>query len=200
MDADVGKVTQFLNELLHGNQDAEARLIPLVYSQLRKIAASYLRKENPGHSLQPTALVNEAYLRLTGNAALEWKSRAHFFAVAAQIMRNILVDHARGRNALKRGGPGKRQISLENALVYSDEESWQVLAVHEALEELTRFDPRQGRIVELRFFVGLNLRETAEVLGISTATVKREFSLARSWLYGKLTDRRGKTKANRGAC
>ena len=145
-----------------------------------------MKRERPGHSLQTSALVNEAYLRLMGEHGVDWKNRAHFFGVSAQIMRRVLVDHARNRDAQKRGGDVQK-ISLENAFVYSDEQSWQVVAVHEALNKLTEWDARQAHIVELRFFGGLSVEETAEALDLSPTTVKREFQLAKAWLYGELS-------------
>jgi len=179
-------ITALLGRLKEGNKEAEAELIPLVYKELHRLARHYMRGERPGHTLQTSALVNEAYLRLIGEHGIDWKNRAHFFGVSAQIMRRILVDHARSRDAKKRGGP-VRKISLENALVYSPEQSWQVVALHEALNRLAEWDPRQCRIVEFRFFGGLDVEETAEVLAISSTTVKREFQLAKAWLYGELS-------------
>jgi RNA polymerase sigma factor (TIGR02999 family) len=169
-----------------GNKEAEAELIPLVYDELHRLARHYMRGEREGHTLQTSALVNEAYMRIMGEHRIDWKNRAHFFGVSAQIMRRILVDHARSRDAKKRGGAAQK-ISLENAFVYSDEQSWQVVAVHEALTKLFQWDPRQCRIVELRFFAGLNVEETAEVLALSPTTVKREFQHAKAWLYGELS-------------
>jgi len=179
-------ITVLLSELRKGNKEAEAELIPLVYNELHRLARHYMRGEREGHTLQTSALVNEAYLRLMGEHGVDWKNRAHFFGVSAQIMRRVLVDHARNRDAQKRGGDVQK-ISLENAFVYSDEQSWQVVAVHEALNKLTEWDARQAHIVELRFFGGLSVEETAEALDLSPTTVKREFQLAKAWLYGELS-------------
>ena len=179
-------ITVLLTELRKGNKEAEAELIPLVYNELHRLARHYMRGEREGHTLQTSALVNEAYLRLMGEHGVDWKNRAHFFGVSAQIMRRVLVDHARNRDAQKRGGDVQK-ISLENAFVYSDEQSWQVVAVHEALNKLTEWDARQAHIVELRFFGGLSVEETAEALDLSPTTVKREFQLAKAWLYGELS-------------
>jgi RNA polymerase sigma factor (TIGR02999 family) len=179
-------ITALLARLKDGNKEAEAELIPLVYKELHRLARHYMRGERPGHTLQTSALVNEAYLRLIGEHGIDWKNRAHFFGVSAQIMRRILVDHARTRDAKKRGGPAQK-ISLENAFVYTAEQSWQVVALHEALNKLAEWDTRQCRIVELRFFGGLDVDETAEVLAISPTTVKREFQHAKAWLYGELS-------------
>jgi RNA polymerase sigma-70 factor, ECF subfamily len=178
-------ITGLLVRLQEGNKEAEAELVPLVYQELHRLARRYMRGERQGHTLQTSALVNEAYMRLAGERDIAWKNRAHFFGVSAQIMRRILVDHARTRNAQKRGGPAQK-ISLENAFAYTPEQSWQVIAVHEALTRLAEWDPRQCRIVELRFFAGLDVEETAEVLGISPTTVKREFQHAKAWLHAEL--------------
>ncbi|PYP93027.1 MAG: RNA polymerase subunit sigma-70 [Candidatus Angelobacter sp. Gp1-AA117] len=179
-------ITNLLVELRKGNKEAEAQLIPLVYNELHRLARHYMRGEREGHTLQTSALVNEAYLRLMGEHGIDWKNRAHFFGVSAQIMRRILVDHARNRDAQKRGGDVQK-ISLENAFVYSDEQSWQVVAVHEALNKLVEWDARQAQIVEMRFFGGLNVEETAEAMSLSPTTIKREFQLAKAWLYGELS-------------
>lgn len=179
-------ITNLLVELRKGNKEAEAQLIPLVYNELHRLARHYMRGEREGHTLQTSALVNEAYLRLMGEHGIDWKNRAHFFGVSAQIMRRILVDHARNRDAQKRGGDVQK-ISLENAFVYSDEQSWQVVAVHEALNKLVEWDARQAQIVEMRFFGGLNVEETAEAMNLSPTTIKREFQLAKAWLYGELS-------------
>jgi len=183
-------VTGLLAELRKGNKEAEAKLIPLVYAELHRLARHYMRGERDGHTLQTSALVNEAYLRLAGEHNVDWKNRAHFFGMSAQIMRRILVDHARTRDAKKRGGP-MQKVSLENAFVYSDDESWQVVAIHEALNKLAGWDSRQCRIVELRFFCGLDVEETAEVMAISPTTVKREFQHAKAWLHGELSKTAG---------
>lgn len=181
-------ITELLARLRAGDKEAEARLIPLVYDELHRLAHHYMRGEHDSHLLQTSALVNEAYMRLAGQQGFDWKNRAHFFGVAAQIMRRVLVDYARKRNSGKRGG-GIEKISLESAFVYSDDQSWQIVTLHEALNKLAEFDERQCRIVELRFFAGLSVEETAESLSLSAATVKREFQLAKAWLHGELSQR-----------
>ena len=184
------QITALLAELKRGNKQAEEQLIPLVYKELHRLSRHYMRGEREGHTLQTSALVNEAYMRLAGEHNVDWKNRAHFFGTAANIMRRILVDHARTRDAQKRGGEAEK-VSLENAFVYTDAQSWQVVAVHEALNKLQQFDERQCRIVELRFFAGLNVEETAEAMSISPTTVKREFQMAKAWLYGELAKQMG---------
>ncbi len=179
-------ITSLLAELKKGNKAAEEELIPLIYQELHRLARHYMRGEREGHTLQTSALVNEAYMRLTGRHNVDWQNRAHFFATAAHIMRRILVDHARTRDAQKRGGSAEK-VSLENAFVYTDAHSWQVVAIHEALDRLEKWDQRQCRIVELRFFAGLNVEETAEAMALSPTTVKREFQMAKAWLYGELS-------------
>ena len=188
MDIDAGQITILLRELSGGNKSAADRVIPLVYPDLKRLARRFMRKERADHTLQPTALVNEAYLRLVGGSEVDWKDRAHFFGVAAQLMRRILVDHARERHAAKRGGPGQQKISLDGALCYNYEDPDELLAVDEALDRLSAFDPRQARIVELRFFVGLSIEEAAEVLGFSSRTIKREWDIARAWLKCQLSE------------
>jgi len=180
-----GEVTNLLIELKNGNRDAESRLMPLVYGELRRLAGLYMRGERPGHTLQATALVHEAYLRLVGYEDVDWQNRAHFFGVAANLMRRILVDHARAKQAKKRGG-GDQKVSLDQAVLVRPEAPEQFLALDEALERLAKRDPRQARIVELRYFGGLSEEETAEVLEISVRTVKRDWSVARAWLYQQL--------------
>ena len=180
-----GEITGLLARVRKGDQQANAQLAPLIYDELRRLAAHYMRSERPDHTLQATALVHEAYIRLVGQD-VDWQNRAHFFAVAAQIMRRVLVDYARAAKAGKRSGKLHR-IPLETALVYAEEQSGELVALDEALDRLQKWDPRQSRIVELRFFGGLSVEETAEVLGISTRTVKRDWSMARAWLYGELT-------------
>jgi len=160
--------------------------MPVVYNELRRLAANYLRRERQNHTLQPTALVNEAYLKLVDQKTTHWQNRAQFFGVAAQLMRRILVDHARQHKADKRGGPSQQRLSITNVERLSAKPELDLLALHEALEELTEFDPQQGRIVELKFFGGLSIEETAEVLGIGHATVERDWKMARAWLRRKL--------------
>jgi RNA polymerase sigma-70 factor (ECF subfamily) len=160
-------------------------LLPVVYQELRRLAASYLRRERPGQTLQPTALVHEAYLRLLKDRPDRWQNRAHFCAIAAHSMRQILIERARARGALKRGGGGPR-VTLDEALIAGGERSIDLVALDEALERLAQFDPEQARLVELRFFGGLTVEETAEAMDISPATVKRHWAVARAWLAREL--------------
>jgi RNA polymerase sigma factor (TIGR02999 family) len=180
-----GEVTRLLLEWKGGDAAALERLLPLVYAELRRIAARHLRHERPGHTLQPTALVHEAYLRLVSAPELEWRDRAHFFGVAARLMRQILVDHARARQRAKRGGE-VRKVSLDEAPEARVTADVDLLALDEALERLAELDPQQSRVVELRYFGGLTIEETAEVVGVSPATVKREWTLAKAWLRREL--------------
>jgi RNA polymerase sigma-70 factor (ECF subfamily) len=179
-------ITGLLSELSRGNREVEARLIPQIYDELRRVAGHYMRQERVNHTLQPTALVHEAYARLVQQPAIPWQNRAHFFAAASRLMRNILVDHARARRADKRGGM-QQQVTLDEAILPSHNQSIDVLALHEALEQLTTLDARQGRVVELHFFGGLSFEEIALVLGVSERTVKREWTMARAWLKGALS-------------
>jgi len=179
-------VTRLLSEWQAGDQSALDRLMPVVYSELRRIAARYLHSERTGHTLQTTALVHEAYLRLVDETRIQFQGRAHFFGVAATIIRNILVDHARTQKAAKRGG-GVQKLSLEEAFAVPVDNKTDVLAVDDALHTLSKIDAQQGRIVELRFFAGLTIEETAEVLQISTSTVKRDWILAKTWIYRELS-------------
>ena len=180
-----GEITQLLKELSHGNREAETRLVPLVYRELRHLASRYMRRERPDHTLQPTALVHEAYLKLVEQRRVSWESRAHFYCVAARLMRRVLLDHAREVKAAKRGGGQK--IPLEPSLVYSEERPGELLEVDEALTRLAERDPRQGRVVELRFFGGCSEDEIARILGVSSRTVKRDWRIARAWLYAELS-------------
>lgn len=182
-----GDVTRLLTDWSGGNTRAFERLIPAVFEELRQIARRQLEREDPRHTLQPTALVNEAYLRLKQRRKVRWQNRAHFFGFASQLMRRILVDHARGRQAHKRGG-GQRPIRLEALSDLPEEQDREILRLDDALEALTTIDPRQARIVELRFFVGLSVAEISEVLGVSPTTVKREWHTARLWLYHELSE------------
>jgi RNA polymerase sigma factor (TIGR02999 family) len=168
------------------NQDpaARERIVPIVYDELRRLAHHYMRGERPGHTLQTTALVNEVYLRLVGIKTLQWRDRAHFFAMAGTLMRRILVDYARQRGRDKRGG-GVSVTSLDETIV-GPQPSVDLIALDEALQQLAAIDPQQGRVVELRFFAGLSVEETAEALAISAATVKRDWSTAKLWLYREL--------------
>ncbi len=169
-----------------GDREALEELMPLVYDELRRLARHYLRHERSDHTLQSTALVHEAYLRLAGGNAPNWQNRAHFFGVAAHIMRQILVEHARGHGAAKRGGNACK-LALDEAVALSQQIDVDVVALDKALNELSDLDAQQGRIVELRFFGGLTIEDTSEVLGISPATVKRDWVTARAWLYRAMT-------------
>lgn len=182
------EITQLLHEWSEGKAEALDNLLPLVYDELHRQAARYLRKERPGHTLQTTALVNEVYLKLIDRRNMNWESRTHFFAVAAQAMRRILVDHAKTKHRLKRGGDNVR-ISLDEAatLVAVEEKGVDLIALDEALSKLAVRDEQQARIVELKFFGGLSLEETAEALRISRATVARDWETARAWLHRELT-------------
>ncbi len=179
-------VTQLLVDWSKGDQTALEKLMPLVYSELRRLAGNYLRRERPGHTLQPTALVNEAYLRLIGQTKGKWQNRAQFYGIAAHLMRRILVDHARVKHAEKRGGSKQQRLSITSAQGLSTKPDLDLLALHEALEELALIDPQQARIVELKFFGGLSIEETAEVLDVGHATVERDWKMARAWLRRKL--------------
>jgi len=179
-------VTQLLLDWSKGDQAALDKLMPLVYSELRRLASNYLRRERPGHTLQPTALVNEAYLKLVDQRNAKWQNRAQFFGIAAQLMRRILVDHARQHQAVKRGGSDQQRLSITSAEVLIKQPELDLLALNEALDELGRLDPQQSRIVELKFFGGLSIEEIAEVLGIGHATVERDWKMARAWLRKQL--------------
>lgn len=179
------EISVILKDWSGGNRASGDVLLPLVYDELRKIAGRYLKKERSGHTLQPTALVHEAYMKLIDISEINWQDRAHFFAVSANVMRHILVDHARAKLADKRGGESER-IALEDVVSLSNEPNLDFLAIDEALKELAEFDEQQSKIVELRFFGGLTIEETAHVVGISAATVKREWAMAKAWLHRKL--------------
>jgi RNA polymerase sigma factor (TIGR02999 family) len=174
-------LTKLLQRWSGGDRQALDQLVPLVYHELHRLAAGYLRAERPDHTLQTTALVNEAYLRLADRNPLPWQNRAHFYGVAAQILRHILVDHARERNAVKRGGNNK--VSLDQALTVPAQPDVDLVALDESLDRLAEFDPKKARLVELKYFAGLPVHEVAELLGISPATVHREWAIARTWLY-----------------
>lgn len=178
-------VTQLLSAWGNGNLQAREELIPLVYKELRSLASSYLRRERNEHTLQATALVHEAYLRLVDQQSVSWENRRHFFGAAAQVMRRILVDHARARIAEKRGS-GAERVPLNEAVVMSQESPGQMLGLHEALVKLASIDEQQSRIVELRVFGGLTIEEIAEILAISTSTVKRDWALAKAWLWREI--------------
>ena len=179
-------ISVLLSEVSKGNREAEAQLMTQVYGELRRLARHYMRSERANHTLQPTALVNEAYLQLIGQPGASWQSRAHFFAAAAQLMRHILVDHARAHRAGKRGGE-QQQVTLDENVLSSETASIDVLALHEALERLAQLDARQARVVELHFFGGLTFDEIAYVLETSERTVKRDWTMARAWLRLELS-------------
>ena len=178
-------VTQLLIQLTDGNRAALDQLLPLIYGELRGLAASYLRRERQGHTLQPTALVNEAYLKLVDQRQVRWQNRAHFLGVAAQQMRRILVDHARAHNAEKRGGEFQK-LSLDENVDVSGERASELVALDEALKRLAEMDEQMSRVVELRYFGGLSVEETAELLGVSAPTVKRKWRMAKAWLFGQV--------------
>jgi RNA polymerase sigma factor (TIGR02999 family) len=179
-------ITVMLRQWSEGNREALDELLPLIYDDLHKRARQYLRGERSDHTLQPTALINEAYLKLI-DQDVEWQNRSHFFAISAQVMRRILVDHARNRLRNKRGGDQVKLPLDEAALVVSDETGVDLIALDDALTRLAVFDPRQSRIVELRYFSGFTLEETAEALSISRATAAREWAMAKAWLHRELT-------------
>ncbi len=185
-DSTAHDVTRLLHELSGGDESAMARLVPLIYEELRAIAAREMRRERGEHTLQPTALVHEVFLRLVDKADLSWQNRAHFLSIAAQSMRRILVEHARHRKRLKRGGSAER-VTLDDQFAAPDQDPPDLIDIDSALERLTQFDARKGRVVELRFFAGLSVEETARVLGISEATVKREWQFAKAWIQRELT-------------
>ncbi len=181
------EVTQLLAAWGKGDRSALDKLFPLVHSELRRIAQRQMSQERPGHTLQATALVNEAYLKLAGQQGFDWQNRAHFFAVCAQVMRHILIDHARAHARDKRGG-GAVKVSLNDALVVAADQAGHFIALDEALRVLERLDPQKGQIVELRYFGGLSIEEAAEVMNISPRTVRREWQRAKAWLYRMMTE------------
>jgi len=180
------QVTQLLIDWSNGDKAAVDKLIPLVYDELRRLARYYMRRERAGATLQTTALVNEAYMRLVDQKNVQWQNRAHFFAISAQLMRRILIDRARKRYNSKRGGD-VRKVSLDQAAIVSTGRSSDLVALDEALTDLEAIDQRKSKVVELRFFGGLNIEETAEVMSISPATVQREWSMAKAWLYREIS-------------
>ena len=190
-DREQSEITQLLVAWSDGRQDALHRLVPLVYDDLRRVAAGYMVREAAGHSLQPTALVHEAYVRLVDQRHVQWRNRAHFFGVAASMMRRILVDHARARRADKRGGDVEHVTLAGDEVAGDGPNNVDVLALHESLERLAKFDPQQERIVELRYFGGLTIEEAAAVVGISEATVVREWTIAKAWLRADLSAKDG---------
>jgi RNA polymerase sigma factor (TIGR02999 family) len=183
-------VTLLLSALTRGDQGAASKLMPVVYDELRRLAGAYMRRERVDHTLQATALVHEAYLKLVEQRSVNWQSRAHFFGIAAQLMRRILIDHARGHSRQKRGGDEKK-VSLDEAFVLSEQQADELLAVDDSLNQLAKIDPRQAKVVEMRFFGGLSVEEAAEALGVSPKTVKRDWSVAKAWLYADLKERYG---------
>jgi RNA polymerase sigma factor (TIGR02999 family) len=187
VDSTKGEVTGLLVRFREGDREAEAQLIPLVYNELRRLASRYLKRERGAHTLEPTALVHEAFLRLTNENQPEWQDRAHFFGVAARLMRQILVDHARRHHSLKRGGDCQQSTMTEELAVYSPQKSAELLALDEALQRLASQDERQCRVVEMKFFAGLNIEQIAAVLDVSTRTVKRDWTMARAWLHQEMT-------------
>ena len=180
------ELTQLLQSWSQGNRQALADLLPLVYDELRRLASSYMRFEAPGHTLQATALVHEAYIKLIQQNNVSWQSRAHFFGIAAQMIRRILVDHIRATRAQKRGS-GFANLSLDEANCIPEKKNWEILFLDDALKTLAKIDPQQARIVELRFFAGLSIEETASIVGISPATVKRDWVTAKAWLFRELS-------------
>lgn len=198
MDSHQADVAVLLSEVAHGKQDAAEKLVPLIYDQLKWLARRYMRRERQDHTLQTTALVHEAYLKLVHQQRVDWQGRSHFLGIAAQLMRRVLIDHARGHLREKRGG-AKVVLPLDEALVFSPEHSEDLLKLNEALERLSKLDVRQSRIVELRFFGGLSVKETAEFLNISPKTVKRDWAVAKVWLRGELRRRDGNLSKTVGA-
>jgi RNA polymerase sigma factor (TIGR02999 family) len=185
MERKAGQITELLELWNQGDRDAMEKLVPLVYGELHRLARRYIAAERPGHTLQATALVNEAYLKLVDSEHMSWEGRAHFFGVCAHVMRRILVDWARSRQAQKRGSDA-RKLELDDALVAAVQPGTDLVAVDDALKALADIDPRKSRIVELRFFGGMSVKETAEVLKISNETVHRDWKLAKSWLRREL--------------
>ena len=188
METEQGEVTLLLRQMAKGSPGAADQLFPLIYRELRRLAGNYMRRERKEHTLQPTALVHEAYLKLVNQQQVNWQNRGQFIGLAAQMMRRILVDHARRRLRSKRGGEYIR-IPADDVFLISPEQSAEVLAVHEALSRLAKLDARQSRVVELRFFGGLSIADTSEVMGISPATVSREWTSARAWLHREIARR-----------
>jgi RNA polymerase sigma-70 factor, ECF subfamily len=185
-ESSIGEVTTLLQQIRAGDSQAADRLIPLVVDELRRLARLQLRDERPGHTLQPTALVNEAYLRLVGDQARDWQSRAHFIGVSVSVMKRILIDHARRKRALKRGSEIQSLAGMEDFAGLSFEQAEELIALNVALDRLEKMSSRQRQVVELRYFGGLSTEETAEVLKVSPITVKRDWVVARAWLKGQL--------------
>lgn len=185
-DSSPPEVSQLLRDWSNGDDSALQELMPLIDKELRLVAHRFMRRENPGHTLQTTALVNEAYLRLV-DQRVDWRNRSHFFGIAAGLMRRILIDHARSQVKIKRGG-GAHHVALDEALTIAKERSEDLVALDEALNRLDEFDERKGKVVELRFFGGLSVEETAEVLQVSPVTVMRDWSMAKAWLHRELSN------------
>lgn len=185
--SDVNDVTQILEAIQRGDAHASDELLPLVYEELRRLAAYKMAYESPGQTLQPTALVHEAWIRLVGKENPKWENRAHFFGAAAEAMRRILIDNARRKHALRHGG-NQLRVNLEDVDIASAAEEDQLLAIHEALDKLAAQDPVKAELVKLRYFVGMTIEEAAEVMGISEPTVKRYWAFARAWLYREITE------------
>jgi RNA polymerase sigma factor (TIGR02999 family) len=183
MVSDEHRVTELLHHWSNGDQGALSQLLPIIYDELRRVAHQYLHRERREQTLQTTALVNEAYLKLIDQHSVNWQNRAHFFAIAAQAMRRILIDNARKRSAAKREG---EKISIDDVAIVSNDRAEHLLALDDALQRLEQIDPQQSKIVELRYFGGLTIEETAEAINLSPATVKREWAMARAWLYQEL--------------
>jgi RNA polymerase sigma-70 factor (ECF subfamily) len=180
------EITQMLIELTDGKPDVVDRIYPHIYDELRRLAGSYLRRERSDHTLQPTALVHEAYIKLIDQTRVKWQNRAHFFGIAAQVMRRILMDHARKHKADKRGGEFEKLPIEEEILVVSHEKSAELVALDDALHALAEIDEQKAKIVELRYFGGLSIEETAEVMGVSVPTINRQWRMAKAWLYGQI--------------
>ncbi len=179
-------ITRMLIELTDGNTEVVNSILPHIYDELRRLAGSYLRRERADHTLQPTALVHEAYMKLIDQKKVKWQNRAHFFGIAAQVMRRILLDHARKHKADKRGGEAEKLPLEEEILVVSHEKSNELIALDDALDALAAIDPQKAKIVELRYFGGLSIEETAEVMGVSVPTINRQWRTAKAWLYGQI--------------
>lgn len=186
-DSPQSTISRLIRELRNGDANAAATLMPLLYDELHRLAVYYMRNERAGHTLQPTALVNEAYIRLIDQRESDWQNRAHFIAVAAQAMRRVLIDHARSKQRVKRGGL-QVKVALEDVALAAGDQPQDLVALDAALERLAKVDARQSRIVELRYFGGLTVEQTAEVLGISAPTVKRDWAVARAWLHRELRE------------
>ena len=180
-------ITEMLIELTDGNKEVVNHILPHIYDELRRLASSYLRKERSNHTLQPTALVHEAYMKLIDQNRVKWQNRAHFFGIAAQVMRRILMDHARKHQAEKRGGEFEKLPIEEEILIVSHDKSAELIALDDALEELAKLDPDKAKIVELRYFGGLSIEETAEVMGVSVPTINRHWKMAKAWLFSQIS-------------